>query len=153
MNQRRRASIRGVTLLEVTIAVAILAAVLGVSAQVLMQFYVSLDVQRQRVEAVNTGRAVLGACRQKREEFTHTFPVGFLQWVTAQNNVNWPSFTVVEEGDAPLREHRIVVSCLDAAGEAAGPNTVPLYVHVTSTWNDARGRPVQTHVATVLAGK
>ena len=36
---------RGVTLIEITLAVAIFAGVIGVTAQALMSFYVSIDVQ------------------------------------------------------------------------------------------------------------
>ena len=69
----------GVSLLEVTMAVAIFAVAVGVAAQGLISFYASMDVQNQRVMAANQCRALLSDMRNIRDANPNssTIPTNF----------------------------------------------------------------------------
>ena len=64
--KRALARKRGVTLIEVTMAVAIFAVVIAVSAQSILSFYVAIDMQEDRIVATHAARAVLAALREMR---------------------------------------------------------------------------------------
>lgn len=141
---------RGMSLMEVTMAVAIFAAVIAVTAQSLVSFYVSIDMQKQRIEAANSCKAVMALLREKRDETSADFPDTFLGWVSAQQNEGWTDFLKTEDAGIRLREHTITVQCLSLAGDVAAAGDNPIRVHVTSRWLDRRGRPMRAELVTAL---
>ncbi|HNR33365.1 MAG TPA: hypothetical protein PKI11_20915 [Candidatus Hydrogenedentes bacterium] len=140
----------GMSLMEVTLAVAVLAGVMAVTAQSLVSFYVSIDIQKQRIEALNSCRAVLGVLREKRHEYAADFPESLLGWVAEHESAGWPAFLKLEQGGTMLREHRLTVACFNAEGSPAAANDNPIRVLVTGTWLDRRGRAMQAQLATLL---
>jgi len=56
----------GVTLLEITFAVAIFAVAVAVAAQSLISFYANMDLQNQRIVATNHCRAIFSDMRNIR---------------------------------------------------------------------------------------
>lgn len=143
---------QGMTLLEVVIAVAIFSLAIGISAQVLMQFYVSMDVQEQRIEAVNSCRSVLSAVREKRSSVDN-FPADLLAWVTTNNTKNWTDYSNPNSGKVQLKGHTVKVNCYNQAGVKATNTTIPLVVQITAEWKDRRGRTIDTDLVTVLASE
>ncbi|MFP4501248.1 MAG: type II secretion system protein J [Candidatus Hydrogenedentota bacterium] len=150
MSRKRNAGNSGMTLVEVTIAMAIFAAVMAVSAQALGSFYVGVDLQKERVEAVNSCRAVMSFLREKRHELSAGFPEGFLGFVGSRENAGWPEFLDSDTDGPTLDNHSISVACQAMDGSAASVNTNPLQVQVTSTWTDKRGRTLRAQVVSVL---
>ena len=141
---------RGVTLMEVTLAVAIFAGVIGVTAQSLMSFYVSIDMKEQRMEAVATCRSVMDSLREKRAEFEDSFPQGLIAWVEQNNESDWEAFLADNSDHVELNEESIEVTCFAMDGNAAGPNDNPIMVQVTTDWLDRKGRPLSATVLSVL---
>ena len=141
---------RGVTLMEITLAIAIFAGVIGVTAHSLMSFYVSIDMQEQRMEAVATCRSVMDSLREKRHEFKATFPDGFLGWVDQNNESHWEAFLADNTEHIELAEQSIVVTCVDMEGNAAGADDNPIMVQVTTEWIDRKGRPMSASVISAL---
>lgn len=141
---------RGVTLMEVILAVAIFAAVIGVTAQSLMSFYVSIDMQEQRMEAVTACRGVMDGLREKRYEFKANFPQGLLAWVAENNESSWESYLAHNEEHIELADQDIEVACFNTDGEAAAAGDNPIVVHVTTTWLDRKGRPMSASIASML---
>jgi len=154
MSIRVRTRLRGMTLVEVVIAISILAVVLGVTAQAIGGFYVTMDVQEQRVEAVQSARALLGAIREKRAEFDGGEDGydwdGMLGWIAAGNEESWSGFVRSNEFHVELKGHTLSVEVrnMDGAQATAGDN--PLEVHVIASWEDRQGRPQRAVIATVL---
>jgi len=141
---------RGVTLMEVTLAVAIFAGVIGVTAQSLMSFYVSIDMQEQRIEAVATCRSVMDSLREKRYEFKDTFPEDLIAWVEENNESDWEAFLADNSEHVELAGQSIEVACFDLEGNEPGPDDNPIMVQVTTEWLDRKGRPLSATVLSVL---
>lgn len=144
---------RGMTLMEVTLAVAIFAGVIAVTAQSLASFYVTIDMQKQRIEAANSCRAVLSLLRDKRDELSADFPKSLLAYITSQEALGWQEYLKTENGGTRLRDHQITVTCLDTEGNVATDEDNPIRVHVTSTWLDRRGRPMEAQLVTMLTNE
>ena len=144
---------QGTSLVEVTLAIAIFAGVIAVTAQSLASFYVTVDVQEQRMEAVLASHSVMDALREKRIEYQENFPEDFLSWVDEKNETEWVSFLAENEGHVELSEQTIQVACYNATGDAAGPNDNPVEVHVTTTWRDRKGRELSASVVSMLTGE
>ena len=144
---------RGMSLMEVTMAVAIFSAVIAVTAQALVSFYMSIDIQKQRIEAVNSCKAVLAIMREKRDELKADFPQSFLAWVQEQENDNWQDFLKTDNPGTRLREHKITADCFNLDGAEASNTDNPIRVDVTSTWLDRRGRAMQAHLTTLLTNE
>jgi prepilin-type N-terminal cleavage/methylation domain-containing protein len=160
----------GMSLLEITIAMAIFAVVMGVTATSLASFYTTMDIQEQRIEAMQASRGVLDALREKRGEFvdvglaqTSDFPVGLLDWIEEQNAEAWPGFVrefqrdiatgVVSTTKVELLDHVITVECTDVNGAPAGAGDNPIQVRVISTWKDRRGHPLQVELVSLLSDR
>lgn len=143
----------GFSLLEVTFAVALLAVILASSAYFLGNAYVAVDLQRQRVEALNACRAVISLVREKREQYASDFPVSFLSWIASQEEAGWTNFLKNQAGPSYLPNHAIHVTCRDLDGNAAENNDNPIRIHVRSEWQDPRGRPMQVEVVTILTNE
>lgn len=141
---------RGVSLMEVTLAVAIFAGVIAVTAQSLASFYVSIDLQEQRMEAALSCRTVMDAIREKRSEFEDDFPGDLLGWIESGNDADWAEFLVDNSNHVELNEQSMEVSCYNTNGDAAGAADNPLVVHVTTTWRDRKGREMSASIMSVL---
>jgi len=128
---------RGMTLVELTLAVAIFVMVLGATAQSLISYYVALDIQDQRVVATRHCVGVLNTIRDFRDNSPGTFPTAITD--------RWPSGAEVG-GVASLPQEAVVVTYTDPASN-------PLEVVVASTWKDLRGRQVTARVSTRLTDK
>ena len=144
---------RGVTLIEITLAVAIFAGVIGVTAQALMSFYVSIDVQEQRMEGVAACRSVMDSLREKRVEFSEEFPEGLLTWIETQNADSWDDFLADNSDYVQLAEQTLVVECYNTDGDVAGEGDNPIEVHVTTNWLDRKGRPMSATVVSMLTSE
>jgi prepilin-type N-terminal cleavage/methylation domain-containing protein len=144
---------RGVTLIEITLAVAIFAGVIGVTAQSLMSFYVSIDMQEQRMEGVAACRSVMDSLREKRIEFKNNFPTGLLTWIDNQNADSWENYLADNGKHVQLADQTLVVECFNEAGEAAGEGDNPIVVHVTTNWLDRKGRPLSATVVSMLTNE
>lgn len=136
--------------MEVTLAVAIFSAVIGVTAQSLASFYVSVDVQEQRMEAITACRGVMDALREKRTEFATNFPEDLLAWIDNENEEGWPAFLEENLDHVELASQALSVECQNLDGDAAGVGDNPIVVFVTTTWQDRRGRTLSSTVSSVL---
>lgn len=155
MNNRPPKAIneRGMTLMEVTMAVAIFSGVIAVSAQALASFYAGVHLQKQRIESVNTCRAVMSLLREKRQELAPDFPESFLAYVDARQEDGWQEFRKTEAGLVQLVNHAVTVLCTGLDGSAATANTNPLQIHVISTWDSLRGHPMSAEIVSVLTDR
>lgn len=153
MNPIQKMTQRGMTLLEVTLAVAIFTVVIGITAQSLASYYIAMDVQEQRIEAAQSARTVLTALRNKRDETRNNFPGELLEWIQTQNIENWPGY-VHSGGEARhLANHEIMVRALNLEGADAADTDNPIVVQVVSRWNDRRGRAIDVTLASALTDR
>ncbi len=141
---------RGVSLVEVLLAIAIFAGVIGVTAQSLASFYVSIDIQEQRIEAVNACQGVMDALREKRRQFKNNFPEDLLSWVDAGNAASWEAYMADNSGHQELAEQSITVACYNDNGDAAGATDNPIMVEITTSWKDRKGRTLTASVFSML---
>jgi prepilin-type N-terminal cleavage/methylation domain-containing protein len=130
----RETESKGFTLLELTMAMAIFSVAIAVAAQSLISFYAIVDMQNQRVVAMNQCRATLSQMRTARTTSLATvltqYPVGYSV-----------------AGPAQLRN-----STISVAYEGASPATAnPLVPTVTVAWLDLRGHAVNVRLTTALA--
>ena len=137
------------TLLEVVLAVAIFAAVMGVSAQAMVSFYLSMDIQEQRIEALQSCRAVMSVLRERRDSFQADFPDALASFVDTNNSSGWQNHLADNSTYEQLREHRIEVLLSGLEGAALADNA-PVEVLVRAHWLDRRGRPMTAALVTVL---
>lgn len=133
----RRKNNEGFSLLELTIAVFILALVMGATAQALISYFAALDLQEQRNQATLTCKSVLSIARQVRDANPDDFPGA----VTAR----FPHNEEVD-GMGSLPGEVVTVTYLD-------PEANPLEIVVTSTWRDRMGRQISSRMGTVLADR
>jgi len=140
----------GMTLMEVILAVAIFAAVIGVSAQALASFYLSMDMQEQRIEGLQSCRAVMSGLRERRESFETDFPNSLIAFVNANNASGWQSFLANNADHEELRGHSLEVTLMDMDGSALSGPTAPVQVFVRATWRDRRDRPMSAALVTVF---
>ena len=140
----------GVTLMEITLAVAIFAAVIGATAHALMSFYVGIDMQEQRIEGVAACRSVMDGIREKRYEFRDNFPEGLVAWIESNNDSSWEAYLADNSEHTELAVQSIAVVCLNEAGGAAGAGDNPIVVYVTTEWRDRKGRPMSATVVSML---
>jgi len=144
----------GVTLIEVTLSIAIFAVVISVSAQSLMGFYAAIDIQEQRVEAIQAARAILSDIRLKREDFNLPNDgydwAALLAWINAQNDAGWAQH-LRDDGPNALPSHSLSVTASDLEGNPAEANDNPIEIEVTTTWQDLRGRTTSSTVATIIS--
>ena len=143
----------GMSLMEVTLAVAIFSGVIAVSAQALSSFYAGVQLQKQRIESVNSCRAVMSLLSEKRRELAADFPESFLTYVNLREQDGWQEFLKPETGPIHLPGHAITVVCAALDGSAANQNTTPLQIHVISAWNGPRGHSLSTEVVSVLTDR
>ena len=130
---------QGLTLLELTLAVAIFAIVIGAAAQALVRYHMTMKLQSQRNVAVQHCRGVLNQIREVRSTSSEPFPDDIL----AQWSNNWTSPATTEFPLDPLAQEQLMVTYTNTAAN-------PLEVTVTSSWMDLRGRPMTISVSTLL---
>lgn len=147
---RSKMGTRGVSLMEVTLAVAIFSGVIGVTAQSIASFYVTIDVQEQRMEAITACRGVMDALREKRAEFSDDFPEDLLTWVENQNEDGWEAFLENNAEHTELASQTLSVECVNMDGDRAGAGDNPIMVHTTTTWLDRRGRRLSATASSIL---
>ncbi len=147
----------GFTLLEIMVAVAIFAFVIGVTAVSLIAFHPNLQVQRERVQTLHTCRAVLEAIREKRKDFyvgSDGFNwEGFHTWINGRTSDDWLSMVTTDEHPIAIPDLEITVECRDMQGEEAGGTDNPIQVFVTATWTSSRGYELRDTVATILTSR
>ena len=127
----------GVTLLELTIAMAVFAVILGATAQALISYYVALDAQNQRHTALRNCTGVISNMRDVRDANPASFPSA----ITAL----WPDGAAVA-GAGSLNQEQVTVDYVN-------PNANPLEITVSSQWADMRGRPMSVGVSTILTDR
>lgn len=137
MQYRRKPNQSGLTLLELTIAVALFAIVLGAAAQALISYHSALTLQRQRNEALLHCRSVINEMRNVRQNNPNDFPNAIL--------TRWPNGSVVTDFNT-LPQEQVQVSYVDV-------NANPLEVIVTCTWRDLRNRPATVTLSTLLTDR
>lgn len=126
----------GVTLMELTIAMALFAIIMGAAAQSLISYYVAMDIQGQRDAATQHCRGLLSDMRAVRDAPS---PTPFPAKVVAQ----WPNGSV---RPGTLRGQTLRVDYAD-------PNANPLAVTVTSQSQDMKRRPIVVRLSTVLTDR
>lgn len=155
MRSRKRSGQSGVTLIEVTIAVAIFAVVIAVSAQALGSFYATMDMQEDRIEAAQRARSVISAIRDKRSQYQladNTFNwAGMMTWMTNQAATGWSDYLSDPYEGGGLTDHAITVTLLNLDGTAPALGDTPLELHVTSTWSGHGSREMNMVVSGILA--
>jgi len=149
----RRPNTQGVTLLELTVAIALFAIILAGAAQVLISFYAGMDMQQQRHIASQNCVAVLNAMRQERDiesKRSADNRLGFPEALTAR----WPNGQEIdpitdEEGQQvypSLPEESIMVRYTD-------PDANPIEVTVESSWTDLRGGTMRYSLSTLITDR
>lgn len=124
----------GFSLLEVMIALAIITAVLGATAQALIRFHTQITFQHQRVSAMQNCRSVLDEMRALRDHSPDEFPENITE--------SWTDGLAL--GDiGTLPSEVVTVTYQDASAN-------PLEVRVTSEWRDPRNRLVSISLSTVI---
>lgn len=135
MRHRRFWSEEGVTLLELTIAIAVFAIVMGATATSLVSYYVALDMQNQRHTAIKDCATILSNMRDVRNANPDSFPDA----ITAV----WPDGTTIPNAGT-LPQETITIDYVN-------PNANPLEVSIVCTWTDLRGRQLTAALTTVLS--
>lgn len=140
-----RTNASGFTLLEITVGMAIFAVTVGVAAQSLLSFYTVMDMQNQRVVAVNHCRGVLSAMRNLRDANPNSVdtPTAFQ---TAVLNA-FPDGTEMA-GPSQLREATVEISYEDPT-----VNANPLVPTVTLRWQDLRGHAMTLGVTSAITDR
>ncbi|MCL4692391.1 MAG: type II secretion system GspH family protein [Candidatus Hydrogenedentes bacterium] len=127
----------GVTLLELTIAMAVFTVVLGATAQALISYYVALDTQNQRHTAVRNCTGIVSNMRDVRDANPENFPDAVVAL--------WPDGAEVPNAGS-LPQEIITVDYVNPASN-------PLEITIRSQWVDLRGRPVSLDVSTLLTDR
>ena len=141
--------------MEVTFALAIFAVVTAITAQALVTFYVAIDVQEQRTEAIRVCKDVAGAVREQRDQLDPLeWPANLVAWVEGKNDETWPEFRRQnDDGNDDLPGQEVTVECTNRdGGDPAAGDTV-VQVSVYCTWEDRSGRPLEAQVVTYLANE
>ncbi|GMW00048.1 MAG: hypothetical protein AMXMBFR84_11860 [Candidatus Hydrogenedentota bacterium] len=131
---RQRGKKAGMTLVELTLALAIFAIVLGAAAQSLVSFYVALDMQNQRNTALRNCLSIINAMRNVRDANLDNFP-GII-------TNTWPDGAEVPNAGS-MRNETVTV-------DYTNPAANPLEVTVFSQFTDMQGRPMQVRISTML---
>lgn len=141
----RGKSTSGVTLLELTMAIAIFAITMGVAAQGLVSFYVTLDMQNQRVVAVNQCLSTISDMRNLRDANPSTpdDPNNFQTSILDRYEDGWE-----QPGPVQLRDSKVSVTYEDA-----DPGANPLVPTVHLEWKDLRGRVMTQRLTSAITDR
>lgn len=164
----------GFSLLELTIAVAILMTILSITAQGLVSSHAVMRLQNQRNDAMNSCRAVISNLRQVARELPESaacpegdprFPCALMAWLDDMPGTSAEFLALSEAEREPyrglfvLRDQEIQVLLLDEDGNPAvtslveSGNTNPVFVQVTTRWTGARGRVFQAGLRTIITNR
>ncbi len=127
----------GMTLLEVTFAMASLAIVMAGAAQGLVTYHEHMELQRQRTTAMENCRTIVSQMRTIRDANINDFPNALL--------VVFPDETAVA-GFTALTNQQVTVDYTD-------PGANPLEVNVICTWSDLRGRPINFNMTSLITDR
>ena len=135
----------GFSLLELTIAVAIFAVVVGVASTCLISFYSTMETEHQRVLAFNHCRGVLSDMRAIRELTPNTSdnPTAFQDAL----------FTMYPDGTEMTGPYELLESRVTATYESTDASTNPVVPTVTLQWNDMRGRQISVSLSSALTDR
>ncbi len=145
MKDRSVSRVAGVTLLELTFAMAIMALAFGIAARAMLANYVGLDLQSRRSKAAQHCRSVMGAIREVRDQSGDEFVTAVPAWAAEQESGE-PEEAYGDIVDL-MEQEWITVTCTDLSG---GPPADPMMVTVTSSFPDMRGRTATMNVISVL---
>ena len=137
IGRTRRHNNAGFTLLELTLAMALFAVVLGSTAQALVTYHANIEMQNMRSAAAQNARSVLAEMREVRDDPLQPFPAAIL--------ARWPHGEAVA-GGGNLPGEQILVTYAD-------PTANPLEITVVSIFTDMQGRPVRVQLGTALTGE
>lgn len=146
----------GLTLIEIMMAVAIFTFVVGVTAITLVSSHNNLQIQRERIQALNTCRAVIEAIREKRKDFVDGDSFkweDFYAWVNGRDSSDWISMVTVNEHPISIPDLRITVNCRNMNGDPAGGTDNPAQIYVTAEWTSISGHTMRDTVATIISSR
>lgn len=135
----------GVTLLELTLAMAVFAIALGATAQTLISYYVAMDVQQKRAVAAQNCRSVIGAMREIRDtngDFIQGITDFIAEHEAAGDQTNYAGIITAMPGE--------VVSATCSSLLNGGAPADPMLVEVTSQFHDIMGRQVEVVISGVF---
>ncbi len=154
MNRKKN---EGLTLIEIMIAVAIFAFVVGVTAVTLVSSHNNLQMQRERIQALHVCRAVIEAIREKRKDFNtsnETFNwEGFYSWINGRTSNDWLTMVSAPEHPISIPDLQISVVCRNMNGNPAGGTDNPAQIFVSATWTSIRGHTLRDTVATIVTSR
>ena len=171
---RVKKTVRGFTMMEVVVALAIFLIVMAATAQGLVSSFAAIKMQEERTAAMNACRSVMSTMRQIAiyqpvsemcPEDTVMFPCALLNWVQ-----NFPETIEDIGGDADaeeiyggffaLPEQRFALELTDAAGNAVNmnatllnQNTNPVYVRVGTTWRGFKGQTLRFELRSIITNR
>ena len=170
----RSPRLAGFSLLELTIAIAILMTILSITAQGLVSSHAVMRLQNQRNDAMNSCRAVIANLRQVARALpvSTDCPAGgamftcvLMSWLDDMPGTSVEFLELSEAEREPyrglfvLRDQEIQVLLLDADGNPAvtslveSGNTNPVHVQVITRWTGARGRVFQAGLRTIITNR
>ena len=145
-------------MIEVVLALGIFLIVIGIGAEVLVSYYVAIDMTRQRSSAVQDCIGVLNEMRDVRAGNPGGFPGPLV--------AKWPQGAVLEDAPFTPDEQRITslpgesltIAYLDENGNLIGGDPTaannPLQVRVTCTWATTKtGRVGTASVSTMFTNE
>lgn len=135
----------GMTLLEITLAMAILAVALVVSAQSLASFYVLLDMQHQRVVAANHCRSILSGMRNVRDANRNS--------PDSESRCQNAIFAAYPDNSELVGPRQLPNCTVEINYDDASPSANPLLPTALIAWTDMRGRPMQLQVSTAISDR
>ncbi|HOJ68226.1 MAG TPA: type II secretion system protein [Candidatus Hydrogenedentes bacterium] len=173
-NRFRWRDTRGLSFIEVMVAVAILAITVAVTAQGFIQSYASIRLQEERTRALNDCRAVLSALRQAVlnaepdavcPSDEPQFPCVAIRWRDAFPATP-EAYAALPEADRALLpglftlpNQTYQIDLLDEAGNPAqtspapAGNTNPVIVGVTTRWTGPGGITYAVQARTALTDR
>lgn len=138
----RNNNARGVTLLELTLAIAIFAITMGVAAQGLVSFYTSLDMQRQRVVAVNQCRSIISEMRTIRDANPNS--------PDNPNNFQTHILEAYEDGREGPGPVELRESILSVTYEDSSPTANPIVPTIRLQWLGLHGHVITQQVTSAI---
>lgn len=148
--ERNKSGMEGVTLLELTFAIAILAVAIGVVAQCLVSYYSVMNTQRDRVVAINHARQVLNDMRAIRDAEDPTPKEGKKPGEGKFKDKTKLKYPPGQENKQPgPGQLKKAFFYLEYEESVAEPNL--LRPTVTETFEDMKGREIVVSVATAIS--
>jgi len=141
---KRRCGESGFSLVELMFAMAIFVVAIGAVAQGLVASYTLLDVQGDRVAAVNACRSLLSQMRSARDVTTVTAPCdpASATYFQCKMTTLYPNNSVVT-GPTCLRSSQITLNYQNTAAN-------PLVVTITCSWTALQGHRMTLALTSTL---